>query len=231
MHFIVSFHIYRISLFLNTALQIYSSEDRCSISLDNTLIVYYYDTCLSFGKSVLSCTYKDLLPRKLNSRNTVLLVAHFHALLPRFWPCSRWRHVARKPECGTARGTHIKAVDKRKGALIVRRSSIHEVGGYGYTYVLRCMYTTCAHGQARPVRVHTRGPLACMEPPRVVTGRAWIRCHAWSRHIRRRNRSGADREREREREGVALTFRKLATVTRDKTKGRLRHWYPACRSD
>lgn len=37
--------------------------------------------------------------------------------------------------------THIKAVDKRKGALIVRRSSIHEVAGYGYTYVLRCTYT------------------------------------------------------------------------------------------
>jgi len=42
----------------------------------------------------------------------------------------------RKSNRRIASGTHIKAVDKRTRALIVRRSSIHEVGGYGSTYVL-----------------------------------------------------------------------------------------------
>ena len=55
------------------------------------------------------------------------------------------KYVSRnaRADCTTAAAseTHIKAVDKRKGALIVRRSSIHEVAGYGYTYVLRCTYT------------------------------------------------------------------------------------------
>lgn len=58
-------------------------------------------------------------------------------------------------DCTAANETHIKAVDKRKGALIVSRSSIHEVAGYGCTYVLRCTYTervhVCTHAMRLPV--------------------------------------------------------------------------------
>lgn len=61
----------------------------------------------------------------------------------------RWNRTA-------ASETHIKAVDKRKGALIVRCSSIHEVAGYGYTYVLRCAYTDpCVHVSTHAMRLLT----------------------------------------------------------------------------
>lgn len=67
-------------------------------------------------------------------------------------------YVSRNAEVSrtAASETHIKAVDKRKGALIVRRSSIHEVAGYGYTYVLRCAYTDpCVHVPTHAMRLLT----------------------------------------------------------------------------
>lgn len=182
------------------------------IRLDSTLITYcvlitYLCTAttlyIAWQICTKRCTCKDLPPRNLiqgtlSSSHTSTLRA---ALLT---VSSVTSLAARKPECGTARGTHIKAVDKRKGALIVRRSSIHEVGGYGYTYVLRCMYTTCAHGRARrPVRVHTRGvPLACMEPPRVVTTESLnTAVHGHGTYVGGIVRGPTEKKREREREG------------------------------
>lgn len=99
----------------------------------------------------------------------------------------------RKSNCRRASGTHIKAVDKRTRALIVRRSSIHEVGGYGYTYVLSvrtpraepCRTRAHAHGLSRvwSLRVVTTEIQPCMVKPHTSV---------------ESERSGADRERERE---------------------------------
>lgn len=154
--------------------------------------------------SLLSVVRVSTFPG-LNSRNIVLLVAYFHALHRAFDCVKSWlRHAARKlPDCGTTRGTHIKVVDKRKGALIVRRSSIHKVGGYGYTYVLRCIYTTCAHGHARPVRVHTRD-LSRVWNLRVVTTESLdTAMHGYGIYIGGivRGQTEKKKDRERERDG------------------------------
>lgn len=95
--------------------------------------------------------------------------------------CPETRRWAARLPCET----HIKAVDKRKGALIVRRSSIHEVAGYGYTYVLRCAYTdpvctrfphTHIHARCDYSRVHVW--CTCVITNTVESES----CHAWSRH-------------------------------------------------
>lgn len=93
---------------------------------------------------------------KTNSRNIILFLSYRGLPLYTELLTASSCHAARKPDCRIASGTHIKAVDKRKRALIVRRSSIHEAGGYGYTYVLRCTYTTCWAGLCR-ARAHARG--------------------------------------------------------------------------
>lgn len=87
--------------------------------------------------------------------------------------------------------THIKAVDKRKGALIVRRSSIHEVAGYGYTYVLRCAYTDpCVHVPTHAMRLLTcaRVVYVCYHQhgrkrvlPCVVTAHVHVHTMEWFR--------------------------------------------------
>lgn len=115
--------------------------------------------------------------------------------------------------------THIKAVDKRKGALIVRRSSIHEVAGYGYTYVLRCAYTdpVCTrfpHTYTRDAITHmcTCG-VRVLSPTRSKASLA-MRGHGTRTHTRAHEWNGFGVGR------IALTFLKSPLVCRDKTKAR-----------
>lgn len=110
---------------------------------------------------------------KLGARKRALVLASM-ATLDTCPETRRWNRTA-------ASETHIKAVDKRKGALIVRRS-IHEVAGYGYTYVLRCAYTptrvyTSPHTRCDYSRVHVW--CTCVITNTVESES----CHAWSRHI------------------------------------------------
>lgn len=113
---------------------------------------------------------------KLGARKRALVLASMAgATLDTCPETRRWNRTA-------ASETHIKAVDKRKGALIVRRSSIHEVAGYGYTYVLRCAYTptrvyTSPHTRCDYSRVHVW--CTCVITNTVESES----CHAWSRHI------------------------------------------------
>lgn len=102
-------------------------------------------------------------------------------------------YVSRNAEVSrtAASETHIKAVDKRKGALIVRRSSIHEVAGYGYTYVLRCAYTDpCVHVPTHAMRLLTcaRVVYVCYHQhgrkrvlPCVVTAHVHVHTMEWFR--------------------------------------------------
>lgn len=133
--------------------------------------------------------------------------------------CPETRRWAARLPCET----HIKAVDKRKGALIVRRSSIHEVAGYGYTYVLRCAYTdpVCTrfpHTYTRDAITHvcTCG-VRVLSPTRSKASLA-MRGHGTRTHTRAHEWNGFGVGR------IALTFLKSPLVCRDKTKARWRHW-------
>ena len=113
------------------------------LSLSNSLL--YFANVFSFLFQIFENSetlwtsiyiYRIYIDFPRNRGNAWIFACRF-ASMATLDTCPETRRWAARLPCET----HIKAVDKRKGALIVRRSSIHEVAGYGYTYVLRCAYT------------------------------------------------------------------------------------------
>jgi len=118
--------------------------------------------------------------------------------------------TSESPTAEQRSGARIKAVDKRKGALIVRRAP---------PFTKLAVMAILMYLGVRTPRAHTRAG-----PSRVCGASAWSPTRARIRpcmvtaHTSTESFEG-QKEREGERERIALTFRKPATVTRDKTKG------------